>query len=138
MNERDGLATEDARRFAARRANPARNIGSRIRCIEGLELASKRHALLQLPKVRLFESRAQLGLSGQHEGQKLYRVRLDIREETYLFEQFDAEAVRLVDHERSRFPGCMSFAKQPLEMLEEERLGLTRLGAQIEPEAASG
>ena len=125
MNERDGLASEDARGLAASRANPARNIGSRIRHVEGLELASKRHALLQLPKVRLFESRSQLGLSGQHQRQELCRGRLDVREETYLLEQFDAEALGLVDHERRGLPGCVPFAKQPLETLEEERLGLT-------------
>src|SRR5438876_2032793 len=71
VNERDGLTSEDARSHTAGGGKSARNIRSRVPEVEGLEVASKRHALLQLSKVRILESLSQLGLSGQDQREEL-------------------------------------------------------------------
>ena len=125
MNERDGFTAEDARRHAAGSRKSARDIVSRLRHLEGLDVASKRHALLQLPKVRILESRSQLGLSGQHQREELRGGRLDVRQKPYLLEQLHTEALGLVYHERRCLPACPPFAKESFETLEKERLGST-------------
>src|SRR5215210_140526 len=70
VNQRNGLAAEYLRGLSPGLANPARNVGAGLGQVEGLELASQRHALLQLPKVRLFEPCCQLRLSGQDQRQQ--------------------------------------------------------------------
>src|SRR5262245_61948476 len=134
MNQRDGLTGKDERGLAASRGNSARNVGSRIHQVEGLELATKRHTLLQLPKVRILESRSQLGLSGKHQREELCGGRLDVREQSYLLEQLDTKALGLVYHERRCLPASLPFAKETLEKLEEKRLGPACLRAEIELE----
>ena len=61
-------------------------------------------------------------------------MRLDVREEAYLFEQLDTEALGLIYHERRYLPACPPFAKERFEALEEVRLGLTCLWTKIELE----
>ena len=134
VNEGDGLTGKDTRSHAASSGKSARNIGSRILDVEGLELASKRHALFQLPKARIFESRSQLGLSGQNHGKELCGRRLDVREKTYLLEHLDAEALGLVYHERRDLPAFPPLAKNTFQTLEEKRLGPAQLRAKLELE----
>src|SRR5437867_876198 len=104
VNEYDGLAMKDAVSHTASCRHSARNIVSRTLQVKRLEVASKRHALLQLPQVRIFKPRSQRGLSGQHKGEELCAGRLDVREQTYLLEQIETEALGLVYHERDCFP----------------------------------
>ena len=132
VNELDRVETEDARRVAPSRANPTCDVAGCIDQVEGFQRASKRHALLQLAKVRLFESSAQLGLARQYEGQQLCGARLDIREKTNLLEQFHAQALRLVDHERGRSSRGMLFAQVRLEMFEEARFGFAGFTGEVE------
>src|SRR5204863_5695826 len=132
VNARNGLAAEYVRGLTARLPNPARNVGARLSQVEGLELASQRHTLLQLPKVRLFEPCSQLRLPREDQREELGRMCFDIRKETNLLEQFEAEALGLVDHERRDLAARVTFSKEPLETLEQERLRLAGFGTQVE------
>ena len=86
MDQRHGIRREHLCRIAACHTNPSGDIGGGLADLERPERAAQRDALFQLPKVRLVQAIAELGLTRQHDGQQLLIIRLDVGEQANLLE----------------------------------------------------
>src|SRR6185503_10176654 len=111
-------APDDVRRGLLRRQRP--------------KLAPERDTLLELAERPIVEAMREFRLSGDDDGQEFLLVRLDVREQPYLFEQFEGQALGLVDDQHRPLARGIAREQQSLEL--RQHRGLRGHGLSRQPE----
>src|SRR6185436_13387980 len=132
VDERHGLQREHLRRHPACSTDAAGDIRRCVTQFERQEITSERDPLLQLPKVGVLQPVGQLRLTGEHERQKFFRWRLDVREQPNLLEELSAQALRLVDNQGRRLASLSTFPQTGLQPIEKDGFRRGGLGSQVE------
>ncbi len=132
MNELHRFLREHRCWYAAGGDDPRRDVAGRLEHVERHELASKRHALLQLSKLVALQAIAQLRLTCEDQRQELLCRRFDVGEQPDLFEKTHAQTLRLIHNERGDLTPLAALAEHRAEALQEHRFRDRRLRSKIE------
>ena len=96
MNQLHRLAGKEPGGIASGNGDPPGDVVGSFAQLQLLQRAAQCDPLFELAEIRLIELLAQLRLSGEHDGQQLLLVGLDVRKQADLLEELARQGVSFV------------------------------------------
>ncbi len=114
IDELDGFRLEQ-RRAAARDTEPMMDVRMGLAALERLEMKIDGNALRELAQFGAAQLRAQLGLTDEQNLENQILVRIDVRQQSQLFEHLDRQVLRFVENQQ----GAPAFGVLAYERIDE-------------------